>query len=132
MEIKKMNIVKKLFLAYIGLVVLFNAITIGTVTHPRLQLLVSLIVIAFMLLLVFQMHTRMRVVWWATFLFTIIGILRPFIEYMFSRYVPYIAETFYPPFTPLFAIIGFIIMCVCFGILTDRQIQDYFDVHERF
>ena len=126
-----MEIVKKLYLAYIGLIVLFNAITIGTVTHPRLQLLVPLLVIAFMLLLVFNMHKRMRVVWWAILVFSIIGVLRPFIEYMFSRYVPYIAETFYPPFTPFFAVIGFIIMGVCLGILSDRKTFDYFDVHER-
>ncbi|MFT6361467.1 MAG: hypothetical protein ACJAV6_000183 [Candidatus Paceibacteria bacterium] len=129
--LQKVEILEKLFLAYLGLIIVFNVVTIFTVNFFALQLGVSLIVIAFILWMIFNTHTRMKLVWWSMMLFSILGILRPVLEYIFSRQVPYFAANFFPPFTPFFSIIGFIIMLIAFGILTDLEIKKKFNTSER-
>ena len=128
---EKVHIVKKLFLVYIGLMVLFNIVTLGQMQLPGLQILFSLIIIAFMLWMIFNISTRMKLVWWSMFLISLFGVLRPALEYLFSRMVPYVSQNFFPPFTPFFSIIGYIIMAFAFGIMTDMKIKKYFNTSER-
>lgn len=125
---KTMEIVKMLFLAYIALIVLFNAVTVPVIALPGAQLLISFIFICAILLLVFSIHTKRAIVWWSLFLLSILGMLRPILEYAFSRQVPYAAWNFFPTITPVFGLVGFLIMAAAFIVMLDRKTMKEFSV----
>ena len=122
-SMKNLVIVKMLFSAYIGLIILFNLVTIPSISLPGGQLFVSFVFIAFIMYLIFAIRSKRKVVWWGFIGLSILGVLRPALEYIFSLVVPGVAENFFPPFTPVFSVIGFLLMLVSFILMLDPEIK---------
>ena len=122
-----MELIKAFFLAYIGLIILFDIVTLPQVALPGGQLFVSLTVALIIGVLVSGIRSNRTIIWWGLFLLSLLGVFRPTMEYIFARMVPGAANNFFPPFTPPFAVVGFLLMLGAFILLLDPKIRDRFD-----
>jgi len=123
----KIALVEKLMYAYIILIILFNVLTLPFMDFIILQMIVSLIFITLLVITTSYIHSNRKIVWWALLLISILGIVRPFIEFLFSIEVPVLAREFFPPLTPLFSLVGFGIMITSLVLLLDPRVQKQFN-----
>ena len=123
---KKIEIIEKLFGLYIALIIIFDFVTLPSVALPFGQLMISFFFIGLMLVTIFYSDSKRRIVWWSFFLISTLGSVRPVLEYVFSIVVPGAAQNFFPIFTPIFSIIGFLLMLPCFIILLDFKLMKEF------
>lgn len=120
---KKIAVIKKLFLAYIFLIIIFNLFTLPFMSFIDLQLGVSIVWIGLLLILNELIETHRAVFWWAMIIVAGFSLVRPILEFLFSVTVPSVANKLFPPFTGFFAVIGFIIMLLAFIFLLDPAVR---------
>ncbi len=123
---ERLQMIRSLFFVYIGIIVLFNTITLPGMNNPMFQFWVSILVIIFILLMLGYMYSKRKIVWWSMVIFAGLGIIRPIIEFSFAQTFPKIANTIFPAFTPFFSVLGVITMIVAFYFLLNKKISKHF------
>jgi len=122
----RLDLIKALFLAYVFLMIVFNALILDSVLFPKFQIIFSLIWITIILAAVFNFSCKRSLVWWTLVLISALGIIRPLIEFMYTLSFPETLQSLFPPFTPLFSTIGVIIMIPAFILLLHPGVQKCF------
>ncbi|MFT7328170.1 MAG: hypothetical protein ACI870_000350 [Crocinitomicaceae bacterium] len=122
----KLQIIKLLFIAYIGVIILFNFVTVPIMNTPYFQLFMSLAVILFIIWMIEYTYSKRKIVYWSMAIFSGLGVVRPFIELIFSRVFPEISTQIFPAFTPFFSVFGVIIMILIFLFIINNNVFKYF------
>ena len=122
----QVRMIRDLFVAYAGLVLLFNFVVLFFIKLPGLQLFFSSLWVLGLIAVALHVDTGRKVVWWGALVLSILGVVRPILEFLFSFWVPDAAHHLFPYLTPAFGIVGFIMMSWCLILILRHDVQKEF------